>query len=178
MNQGNRPEQGVFTRDNDLSRIAKIRREIESMVDGLNGHEIIGMRSFFPGKFCSLRNAGCGRKHILREFLANGSRPFQAVFSEKVYVDEARRGECERLTALGSPKAIHSREFMGVAPTGKPVEFRNLHFGKVVERKIAGNKVMVDFLYVMQKLGISIFNDQCWDAFDRGERVQPCLVGK
>jgi predicted ester cyclase len=114
---------------------------------------------------------GCGTKHGLRELQDNWQRPFQAAFSEKVCIDEARLAEGEWMAAFGHQKAIHSGVFMGIAATGKPVEIRYMDFWKVVDGKIVDNWVMVDFPHVMQQLGYDVFNGQGWETFDRGERV-------
>jgi predicted ester cyclase len=172
MTKGNRPEQGLLTRENDVSKTAETRRVVESMVDGLNDHEIKGMDAFFSESFRWMGNVGCGTKHGLREFQDNWQRPFQAAFSEKVCVDEARLAEGEWMAAFGHQKAIHSGVFMGIAATGKPVEIRYMDFWKVVDGKIVDNWVMVDFPHVMQQLGYDVFNGQGWETFDRGERVE------
>ena len=59
------------------------------MVDGLNDHKIDDIGAFFSDSF-KMGNAGCGMKNRLREFQDNWQRPFQAAFSDKVCVDEAR----------------------------------------------------------------------------------------
>jgi predicted ester cyclase len=170
---GARPEQAALTRDNDRSRTEETRRVIEGMVDGLNDHKINGIADFFHAGFHWFGNAGCGTKNGLRAFQDNWQRPFQAAFSDKVCIDEARLFDGEWAAAFGRQEATHSGEFMGVAPTGKRVEIRYMDFWKVVDGRIADNWVMVDFPHVLAQLGVDVFNGQGWEAFDRGERVPP-----
>lgn len=171
--KGSRPEQAVLTRDNDLSKTAATQAVVVGMVDGLNDHEIDGIGKFFSERFRWMGNAGCGTKNGLREFQDNWQRPFQAAFSDKVCIDEARLAQGEWMAAFGRQEATHSGEFMGIAPTGRRVEIRYMDFWKVVDGKITDNWVTVDFPHVMQQLGVDPFGGHGWEAFDRGERVPP-----
>jgi predicted ester cyclase len=173
LGKGARPEQAALTRDNDPSKTEETRRVVEGMVDGLNDHAIEGMGAFFAPDFVWHGNAGCGTKRGLREFQDNWQRPFQAAFSGKVCVDEARLAEGQWMAAFGRQEAIHSGEFMGIPPTGKRVEIRYMDFWKVVDGKIVANWVMVDFPHVMRQLGVDPFGGHGWEAFDRGEKVPP-----
>ncbi len=170
---GERPEQAALTRDTDMARTAETRRVIEGMVDGLNDHRIDDIGDFFAEGFRWMGNAGCGTKTGLKEFQDNWQRPFQAAFSDKVCIDEARLYMGEWAAAFGRQEAVHSGTFMGIAPTGKTVEIRYMDFWKVVDGKIVDNWVMVDFPHVMAQLGVDVFNGEGWEAFDRGERPAP-----
>jgi predicted ester cyclase len=171
--KGSRPEQAVLTKGNDPSKTADTRRVIEGMVDGLNDHRIADIGEFFADGFGWFGNAGCGTKKGLRDFQDNWQKPFQAAFSDKVCVDEARLFDGEWAAAFGRQEATHSGEFMGIAPTGKRVEIRYMDFWKVVDGKIVDNWVMVDFPHVMRQLGVDPFNGHGWEAFDRGEKTPP-----
>ena len=166
-----RPEQGVLSRGNELGKTEETRRLVTAMVDGLNDHEIEGMGAFFDEKFRWIGNAGCGIKKGLKDFQDNWQRPFQAAFSEKVCIDEARLAEGEWMAAFGRQEATHSGEFMGIAPTGKRVEIRYMDFWKVQDGKIVSNWVMVDFPYVMRQLGVDPFQGHGWEKFDSRDSV-------
>ena len=163
---GARPGQGQLTAENDLSKTAETLATIDRMVDGLNDHDIDNMGRFFAESFRWMGNAGCGTKNGLREFQDNWQRPFQAAFSDKVCIDEARITEGQWRAAFGRQEAVHSGEFMGIAPTGKRVEIRYMDFWKVVDGKIVDNWVMVDFPSVMQQLGVDPFNGHGWERYD------------
>ena len=170
---GARPEQAVLSRDTDMSKTDETRRVIEGMVDGLNDHRINDIGDFFTEGFRWMGNAGCGTKHGLKEFQDNWQRPFQAAFSDKVCIDEARLYMGEWAAAFGRQEAVHSGAFMGIEPTGRTVEIRYMDFWKVVDGKIVDNWVMVDFPHVMAQLGVDAFNGEGWEAYDRGERSAP-----
>jgi predicted ester cyclase len=175
--KGARPEQAALTRDNDLARTEDTRRVVTGMVDGLNDHVIDGIGAFFAENFVWHGNAGCGTKHGLRAFQDNWQRPFQAAFSDKVCIDEARLAEGEWMAAFGRQEATHSGEFMGIAPTGKRVEIRYMDFWKVQDGKIVANWVMVDFPHVMRQLGVDPFAGHGWEEYDAGRKVPPRPAG-
>ena len=111
--KGSRPEQAVLTRDTDMSKTDDTRRVIETMVDGLNDHRIDDIGEFFSQGFRWMGNQGCGTKTGLQEFQDNWQRPFQAAFSDKVCIDEARLYMGEWAAAFGRQEATHSGEFLG-----------------------------------------------------------------
>ena len=88
--KGSRPEQAELSRDTDMSKTDDTRRVIETMVDGLNDHRIDDIGELFSQGFRWMGNQGCGTKNGLQEFQDNWQRPFQAAFSDKVCIDEAR----------------------------------------------------------------------------------------
>ncbi|WCR11506.1 ester cyclase [Paracoccus stylophorae] len=171
--KGSRPEQAARSRDTDLGKTDDTRAMIESMVDGLNDHRIDDIGQFFAQGFRWIGNQGCGTKIGLQQFQDNWQRPFQAAFSDKICIDEARLYMGEWAAAFGRQEATHSGEFMGVAPTGKRVQIRYMDFWKVADGKIVDNWVMVDFPLVLAQLGIDVFDGYGWEAFDRGERTPP-----
>lgn len=171
--KGSRPEQAALTRDNDRSKTEETRRVVEGMVDGLNDHRIDDIGEFFSQNFRWMGNAGCGTKLGLKQFQENWQSPFQAAFSDKVCIDEARLAEGEWMAAFGKQVATHSGEFMGIAPTGKRVEIRYMDFWKVKDGKIVDNWVMVDFPHVMRQLGVDPFGGHGWENYDEGRKVPP-----
>ena len=171
--KGRRPIQAALTKDTDLSKTAATKAVIESMVDGLNDHRISDIGDFFSATFRWMGNQGCGTKSGLKEFQNNWQQPFQAAFSDKVCIDEARLYMGEWAAAFGRQEALHSGEFMGVPASGKKVEIRYMDFWKVVDGKIRDNWVMVDFPHVLAQLGVDVFNGKGWEAFDRGEQHAP-----
>ena len=168
-----RPEQAALTKNTDLSKTKHTRAVIEGMVDGLNDHRIDDIGEFFAEGFRWIGNQGCGHKRGLAEFQNNWQRPFQAAFSDKTCIDEARLYMGEWAAAFGRQEAVHSGEFMGVAPTGKKVEIRYMDFWKVQDGKIVDNWVMVDFPHVLAQLGRDVFDGHGWEAFDRGDKTPP-----
>ena len=162
-------DQGELTKDNDPSKTSQTREVIEKMVEGLNDHRIDDIGEFFADTFRWMGNFGCGTKNGLKEFQDNWQRPFQAAFSEKVCVDEARLFMGEWAAAFGRQEAVHTGEFMGIRPTGKTVRIRYMDFWKVQDGKIVDNWVMVDFPDVLRQLGVDVFNGEGWERFDRNQ---------
>ncbi len=163
----------MLTDDNDLSKTATTRKVIESMVDGLNEHQIQGMSAFFSDSFRWIGNTGCGVKNGLAEFQQNWQGPFQAAFADKVCTDEARLFQGEWGAAFGAQKAIHAGAFMGIPATGKELEIRYMDFWKVEDGKIVDNWVMVDFPHVLKQLGVDVFNGEGWEKYDEGREKPP-----
>ncbi len=170
---GARPEQATLSKDTDLSKTDATRAVIEGMVDGLNDHRIDDIGQFFASQFRWMGNFGCGTKNGLDAFKDNWQKPFQAAFSDKVCIDEARLYMGEWAAAFGRQEAIHSGEFMGIPATGKKVDIRYMDFWKVEDGKIVDNWVMVDFPSVLSQLGVDCFSGQGWEAFDKGTKTPP-----
>ena len=170
---GARPEQASLSKDTDLSKTDATRAVIEGMVDGLNDHRIDDIGQFFASQFRWMGNFGCGTKIGLDAFQDNWQKPFQAAFSDKVCIDEARLYMGEWAAAFGRQEAIHSGEFMGIPATGKKVDIRYMDFWKVEDGKIVDNWVMVDFPSVLSQLGVDCFSGQGWEAFDKGTKTPP-----
>ena len=171
--KGSRPEQAALTEGNDRSRTEETRAVVEAMVDGLNDHDIEGMGRFFAPGFTWRGNAGCGTKRGLRAFQKGWQRPFQAAFSDKVCIDEARVAEGEWMAAFGRQEATHTGPFMGIAPTGRRVEIRYMDFWRVEDGRIVDNHVMVDFPHVMRQLGVDPFGGEGWERFDEDAEPPP-----
>lgn len=171
--KGSRPEQAALTKNTDMSKTDATRAVIEGMVDGLNDHRIDDIGEFFAENFRWMGNQGCGTKNGLREFQDNWQRPFQAAFSDKVCIDEARLYMGEWAAAFGRQEATHSGEFMGIKPTGKRVVIKYMDFWKVIDGKIVDNWVNVDFAHVMAQLGVDAFDGEGWEKYDEGRAEAP-----
>ena len=164
--KGSRPVQGELTLNNNLHKTKETEATVSAMVDGLNDHDIDGMRRFFSETFRWMGNSGCGFKNGLTEFQENWQKPSQEAFSDKVCIDEARITQGQWCAAFGRQEAVHTGTFMGIEPTNRRVEIRYMDFWKVEDGKITDNWVMVDFPYVMQQLGVDPFNGQGWENLD------------
>ena len=168
---GARPEQAILSKDTDLSKTEETRTVIENMIDGLNDHRIVDIGEFFSESFRWMGNTGCGTKEGIRAFQDNWQKPFQAAFSDKICIDEARLYMGEWAAAFGRQEAIHSGFFMGIEPTNKKIQIRYMDFWKVENGKIVDNWVMVDFPNVLAQLGVDVFNGHGWEAYDSKEKA-------
>lgn len=165
--------QALLTRDADPGKTDATRRVIEGMVEALNNHRIEDIGEFFADDFVWHGNTGCGVKQGLAAFQDNWQRPFQAAFSDKVAVDEARLYMGEWAACFGAQHAVHSGPFMGIPPTGRKVRIPYMDFWKVENGKIVENWVSVDFAGVLAQLGKDVFEGEGWEAFDLGARIPP-----
>ncbi len=165
--------QALLSQDTDMSKTDDTRRVIEGMVEALNNHRIDDIGEFFADDFVWRGNRGCGVKRGLKEFQDNWQRPFQAAFSDKVAIDEARLYMGEWAACFGAQHAVHSGVFMGVAPTGRKVRIPYMDFWKVQNGKIVENWVSVDFADVLAQLGVDAFDGEGWESYDSGERTPP-----
>ena len=177
--KGSRTVQASLTRDTDLSKTKETQTVIENMVDGLNDHRISDIGDFFDKNFTWMGNTGCGTKTGLKEFQDNWQKPFQAAFSDKVCIDEARLFMGEWAAAFGQQEAIHSGDFMGIPATGKKVKIKYMDFWKVEDGKIRDNWVMVDFPYILKQLGTDCFKGEGWEKYDENlcQAPNPDLEG-
>lgn len=165
--KGQRPVQANLSVDTDAAKTTDTKKVIEGMVDALNDHRIDDIGEFFADDFRWMGNCGCGVKNGLREFQDYWQRPFQAAFSDKVCIDEARLFMGEWAAAFGRQEAIHSGEFFGIPATGKQVSIRYMDFWKVVDGRIKDNWVMVDFPDVLRQLGVDVFDGEGWEKYER-----------
>lgn len=147
---------------------------VQRMEAGLANRET-DMTPYFHEDFTWRGNYGCGTKTGLDAFRAHWQRPFRAAFSERVYRTERFLADGEWAACFGHIDARHTGEFMGIAPTGKPVKIPYIDFWRVVDGRIADNPVNVDFPFVLAQLGHDVFDGKGWEVFDRGEAVPPSV---
>ena len=134
---GARPEQAVLSRDTDMSKTEETRAVIEGMVDGLNDHRIADIGEFFSQGFSWMGNAqDVGPKNGIKEFQENWQKPFQAAFSDKVCVDEARLYMGEWAAAFGRQEALHSASSWASKPQVSGSKFAIWISGKLEIGKI------------------------------------------
>lgn len=127
------------------------------------------MEKHFHKDFRWMGNNGCGTKKSLEEFRNNWQLPLRAAFSDRIYNTDKFLVDGEWASCFGHIDAIHSGEFMGIAPTNKRVKIHYTDFWEVKDRLIIDNWVTVDFPSILSQLDVDVFNGQGWEAYDRGE---------
>ncbi len=127
------------------------------------------MEKHFHKDFRWMGNNGCGTKKSLEEFRNNWQLPLRAAFSDRIYNTDKFLVDGEWASCFGHIDAIHSGEFMGIAPTNKRVKIHYTDFWEVKDGLIVDNWVTVDFPSILSQLGMDIFNGLGWEAYDRGE---------
>ncbi|MDC1387113.1 ester cyclase [Candidatus Thioglobus sp.] len=127
------------------------------------------MEKHFHKDFRWMGNNGCGTKKSLEEFRNNWQLPLRAAFSDRIYNTDKFLVDGEWASCFGYIDAIHSGEFMGIAPTNKRVKIHYTDFWEVKDGLIIDNWVTVDFPSILSQLDVDVFNGQGWEAYDRGE---------
>ncbi|MBC8512891.1 MAG: ester cyclase [SAR86 cluster bacterium] len=127
------------------------------------------MEKHFHKDFRWMGNNGCGTKKSLEEFRNNWQLPLRAAFSDRIYNTDKFLVDGEWASCFGHIDAIHSGEFMGIAPTNKRVKIHYTDFWEVKDGLIIDNWVTVDFPSILSQLDVDVFNGQGWEAYDRGE---------
>ena len=127
------------------------------------------MEKHFHKDFRWMGNQGCGTKKSLEEFRNNWQLPLRAAFSDRIYNTDKFLVDGEWASCFGHIDAIHSGEFMGIAPTNKRVKIHYTDFWEVKDGLIIDNWVTVDFPSILSQLGVDVFNGLGWEAYDRGE---------
>ncbi|MDA9357324.1 ester cyclase [Candidatus Thioglobus sp.] len=127
------------------------------------------MEKHFHKDFRWMGNNGCGTKKSLEEFRNNWQLPLRAAFSDRIYNTDKFLVDGEWASCFGHIDAIHSGEFMGIAPTYKRVKIHYTDFWEVKDGLIIDNWVTVDFPSILSQLDVDVFNGQGWEAYDRGE---------
>ena len=127
------------------------------------------MEKHFHKDFRWMGNNGCGTKKSLEEFRNNWQLPLRAAFSDRIYNTDKFLVDGEWASCFGHIDAIHSGEFMGIAPTNKRVKIHYTDFWEVKDGLIIDNWVTVDFPSILSQLDVDVFNGRGWEAYDRGE---------
>ena len=121
------------------------------------------MGKYFHKDFRWMGNQGCGTKNNLEEFRNNWQLPLRAAFSDRIYKTDRWLVDGEWASCFGHIDAIHSGEFMGIAPSNKRVKIHYTDFWEVKDLSPS----------ILAQLGVDVFNGQGWEAFDRGEKNPP-----
>ena len=129
------------------------------------------MEDHFHKDFRWMGNQGCGVKKTLEDFRNNWQLPLRAAFSDRIYNTDKFLVDGNWASCFGHIDAIHSGEFMGIAPTNKRVKIHYTDFWEVKDGLIIDNWVTVDFPSILSQLGVDIFNGLGWESYDRGELI-------
>jgi steroid delta-isomerase-like uncharacterized protein len=81
-------------------------------------------------------------------------RTFTDAFPDMDVSIESIIAEADMVATRGRWKATHQNQFMGIPATGKSVQVYYIDFWKVANGKCVENWVQMDFLSLMQQLGV------------------------
>lgn len=153
--------------DEQSKKTLKVVREMEDAL-AANSND---MDKHFHKDFRWMGNQGCGVKKNLEDFRNNWQLPLRAAFSDRIYNTDKFLVDGNWASCFGHIDAIHSGEFMGIAPTNKRVKIHYTDFWEVKDDLIIDNWVTVDFPSILSQLGVDIFNGLGWESYDRGELI-------
>lgn len=87
------------------------------------------------------------------EFLQHLS-VFYTAFSDKHFEIKEQVAEGDKVVTRGVWSAVHSAEFQGLPPSGKPIAINAVLFDRLEEGRIAEHRSQFDMLTMMQQLGL------------------------
>lgn len=96
---------------------------------------------------------GFGDVHGLDGFKHQVLAPFYRAFPDYHVEDDIQVATDDWVSATGWLTGHQGGEWMGIAPTGRPVRMRYSDFWSVTGDKLSENWVMVDHLGVLRQLG-------------------------
>lgn len=127
---------------------------INRMYVALNAQDLDAHNEFWHDDMIWHGPPGFGDIHGLEAFKNEVLRPFYAAFPDYHVHDDIQVADENWVSATGFLTGHQRGEWMGIAPTGKPVRMRYSDFWSVKDGKLSENWVMVDDLGVLRQLGI------------------------
>jgi steroid delta-isomerase-like uncharacterized protein len=92
---------------------------------------------------------------VNREALMQGIGMWNTAFSETHFTVEEQIAEGAKVATRTTMRAVHSGgEFQGLPPTGKEVAVGGTSINQIKDGRIVEHRVNVDFLGMMQQLGL------------------------
>ncbi|MCD6517599.1 MAG: ester cyclase [Candidatus Aminicenantes bacterium] len=90
------------------------------------------------------------------ESIKESSPQFHKAFPDLKHTIEFQMAEGEYVTTRYTWKGTHKGKYLGVEPTGKELTFTFIDVGRVKDGKIVEAWIELDFLGVMQQLGMEL----------------------
>jgi predicted ester cyclase len=78
---------------------------------------------------------------------------FRAAFPDIEIVTEDLVAEGDRVVDLVTVRGTHQGEFMGIPPTGKPIEMQEIHIARIVDGKIVERWTQFDVFGLLHQIG-------------------------
>lgn len=78
---------------------------------------------------------------------------FRAAFPDIEIVPEYLLAEGDRVVDLVTVRGTHQGEFMGVPPSGKPIEMQEIHIARIVDGRIVERWTQFDIFGLLQQIG-------------------------
>ena len=130
------------------------RQLLDRMVVALNEHDIDAHDDFWTKDMIWHGPPRFGDVHGLEAFKNDVLRPFYTAFPDFHGDIDIELAQGDWIATTGFVTGTHQGEWLGIPPTGKPVEMRYSDFWLVKEGLFVENWVMLDDFDVMRQLGV------------------------
>jgi predicted ester cyclase len=78
---------------------------------------------------------------------------FRAAFPDIEIVPECLLADGDRVVDLVTVRGTHQGEFMGIPPSGKPIEMQEIHIARIVDGRIVERWTQFDIFGLLQQIG-------------------------
>jgi len=129
---------------------------VHRMYDALNRQDLDAHDAYWHADMIWHGPPGFGDVHGLDGFKHQVLEPFYRAFPDYHAVNDIELAEESWVSATGFLSGTHRGEWLGLAPTGRPMRMRFSDFWSVRDGKLAENWVMVDHVDVLRQLGVDV----------------------
>ncbi len=153
---------GRVDSDTGAERLKLVRLMHAGLLDFDGKHlESMEHAQYWTKNFMWYGPSGIGTTRGLQGFQAHHQIPFLRAFPDRAGGDHVIRiGDGNLVVTGGWPslRATHTGgDWLGLAPTGKPVAMRVMDFYRTENRLIAENWIAIDIIDILRQLGVDIF---------------------
>lgn len=136
---------------------------VQAMERALQRAEV-DVSDYFHDDFVWAANHGCGVKLGLQAFEDHWYLPFRDAFGDRDFRTVHYMQDGAWAACFGACHCTHAGEIFGLPATGAAITVPYIDFWRIVDGKIAENRVSVDFASVARQLGLDVFNGHGWDT--------------
>jgi predicted ester cyclase len=131
---------------------------VQDMYEALNAQDLDAHDKYWHEDMIWHGPPGFGDIHGLDGFKYEVLTPFYKAFPDYHAVNDIEVADDNWVSATGFLSGTHRGEWMGLAPTGRPMRMRFSDFWLVRDGKLAENWVMVDTIDVFRQLGVELMD--------------------
>ncbi len=126
---------------------------IHRMYEALNAQDLDAHDEYWSEDMIWHGPPGFGDIHGLDGFKNEVLKPFYKAFPDYHAKNDIELADGNWVAATGFVTGTHQGEWLGLAPTGRPMRMRFSDFWLIKEGRLTDNYVMVDQIDVMKQLG-------------------------
>jgi steroid delta-isomerase-like uncharacterized protein len=129
---------------------------VRRMYEALNRQDLAAHSEFWHEDMIWHGPPGFGSIHGIDGFRYEVLQPFYTAFPDYHAKNDIEVADEDWVAATGFVTGTQRGEWMGLAPTNKPMRMRFSDFWSVRDGKLYENYVMVDHVDVMRQLGVDL----------------------